>query len=64
MFQAWPVKMAKTQASSAPRMRPGDRDRNQTTVIDKKDRIGMDCRMSSSGTSSVPALWLFAAQVA
>ena len=64
MFQAWPVKMVKTQASSAPNTRPGDSDRNQTTVTDRKDRIGTDCRMSSSGTSNVPARGFLAAQVA
>src|SRR6201999_1737036 len=64
MFQAWPVKMEKMQASSAPKMRPGDSDRNHTMVIDRKERIGMDCRISSNGTSRVPARGFFAAQVA
>ena len=64
MFQAWLVKMAKTQASSAPNTRPGDSDRNQTTVTDRKPRIGTDCRMSSSGTSKMPARGFLAAQVA
>ena len=64
MFQAWLVKMAKTQASSAPKTRPGDSDRNQTTVIERNPRIGTDCRMSSSGTSNSLARGFFAAQVA
>ncbi len=64
MFQAWLVKMAKTQASSAPNIRPGDSDRNHTTVTDRKPRIGTDCRMSSNGTSRVPARGFLAAQVA
>ena len=64
MFQAWPVKMAKTQANSAPNTLPGDSDRNHTTVTDRKPRIGTDCRISSSGTKRLPARALFAAQVA
>ena len=51
MFQAWLVKMAKMQASSAPNIRPGERLKNQTTVTEMKPRIGTDCRISSNGTS-------------
>ena len=64
MFQAWPQKMVKTQASSAPNTRPGESDRNQTVVTDRKPRIGTDCRMSRRGTNSMPARGFLAAQVA
>src|SRR3954468_23457273 len=40
MFGTWLVKMTNTQASSAPSTRPGARDRNHTTVTDKKPRMG------------------------
>ena len=64
MFQAWLVKIAKMAASSAPRTWPGNRLMKNTTVKDRKPRIGTDCRMSSSGTRISPARRLFAAQVA
>ena len=64
MFQAWLVKRAKTQASSAPNTRPGERDKKNTTVMEMKLRIGTDCRMSSRGMSRLPARALLAAKVA
>ena len=64
MFQAWLVKRAKTQASSAPNTLTGDTDKKKTTVMEMKLRIGTDCRMSSRGMSRLPARALFAARVA
>ena len=64
MFQAWLVKMAKMAASSAPRMRPGNRLMKNTTVKVRKPRIGTDCSTSSTGTRISPARRLLAAQVA
>ncbi len=64
MFHAWLVKIAKMQASSAPATRPGVSDRKNTTVMEMKPRIGIDCRISSSGTSTISARRLLAAQVA
>ncbi len=64
MFQAWLVKIANTQASSAPRTRPGNKFRKNTTVKVKKPRIGTDCRMSSSGISTISARRLLAASAA
>jgi hypothetical protein len=64
MFQAWLVKMAKMQASSAPKTRPGNRFRKKTTVNERKPRIGTDCRISRMGIRISPARRLFAAMVA
>ena len=64
MFQAWLVKMAKIAASSAPSTWPGNRFMKNTTVNERKPMIGTDCRMSSTGTSSLAARRLLAAQVA
>ena len=64
MFQAWLVKIANTQASSAPNTWPGNRLRKNTTVKVRKPRIGTDCRMSSSGISTISARRLLAASVA
>src|SRR6202051_4929422 len=44
MFHAWLVKIANTQASSAPNTLPGNRFRKKTTVKVRKPRIGTDCR--------------------
>src|SRR6202007_3428186 len=49
MFQAWLVKIANTQASSAPSTFPGNRLRKKKTVKVRKTKIGTDCRMSKSG---------------
>src|ERR1700740_531784 len=49
MFQAWLVKIANTQAHSAPSTFAGHRLRKKTTVKVRKPRIGTDCRMSKSG---------------
>ncbi len=64
MFQAWLVNTAKIAASSRPRTRPGNSDMKNTTVNERKPRIGTDCRMSSTGIRISPARRLFAAQVA
>ncbi len=64
MFQAWLVKMANTEASSRPITWPGNRFMKNTTVKVRNPRIGTDCRMSSSGTSTSAARRLFAAAVA
>jgi hypothetical protein len=64
MFQAWLVKIANTAAHSAPSTRPGARDMKNTTVTERKPRMGTDCRMSRSGRSTVAARRLLAAHVA
>ncbi len=64
MFQAWLVKIANTQASSAPNTWPGKRFRKKTTVKVRKPRIGTDCRMSSSGIRTISARRLLAASAA
>ena len=64
MFQAWLVKIAKMAANSAPSTRPGASAMKKTTVTEMKPRIGTDCRMSSSGTSSRSARLFLAATVA
>ncbi len=64
MFQAWLVKMAKIATSSAPATRPGVSERKKTMVIEMNPSTGTDCRMSSSGTSTISALRLLAARVA
>ena len=52
MFQAWEVKIAKIAAHSTPKRLPGNRAMKPVTVMDRKPRMGMDCRMSSRGTST------------
>jgi hypothetical protein len=64
MFQAWLVKMTKTEASSAPSTRPGKRCRKKTVVKVRKPRIGTDWRMSRMGISTMPARRDLAASVA
>ena len=49
MFHACDVKMAKMAANSNPSSDPGNKAMNAATVIDKKPRIGTDCKMSSAG---------------
>src|SRR3984957_5765323 len=63
MFQAWLVKMAKIAASSSPSTWPGNRFMKNTTVKVRNPRIGTDCRMSSTGTSTSAARRLLAAAV-
>src|SRR5262249_28376098 len=46
MFQACEVKIAKIAAHSTPSSRPGNSAIKPVTVIDRKPRIGTDCRMS------------------
>jgi len=58
IFQAGPVKIAKTAANSAPSTRPGVSDMKNTTVTEMKPRIGTDCRMSSSGTRNDRATFM------
>ncbi len=55
MFQACEVKMAKIAAHSTPNRLPGNSAMKPVTVIARKPRMGMDCRMSSSGTSTFSA---------
>ena len=50
MFQAWEVKMAKMAAHSTPSRLPGNSAMKPVTVIERKPRMGMDWRMSRSGT--------------
>ena len=64
MFQACDVKMAKIAAHSTPSRLPGKRAMKPVTVIERKPRIGIDCRMSSSGTITRSAVLYFAATVA
>ena len=61
MFQAWLVKITKIAASSAPSTRPGNRFMKKVTVKVRNPRIGIDCRMSSTGTRMTPARRDFAA---
>src|SRR3979409_1600304 len=49
MFQAWLVKIANTQASSAPNTRPGNKIIKKTTGKGRKPRSGTDCRVPSKG---------------
>src|SRR6202035_853803 len=62
MFQAWLVKIANTQASSPPNTLPGNKFMKKTTVKVRKPRIGTDCRISSSGISTISARRAFCAQ--
>ena len=64
MFQAWEVKIAKTAAHSTPIRLPGNSAMKPVTVIDRKPRMGIDCRMSSIGTSTRSAARYFAASTA
>src|ERR1700730_13212394 len=64
MFQACEVKIAKIAAHSTPSSRPGNSAMKPVTVIDRKPRIGTDCRMSSTGIRIFSACRLFAAKVA
>jgi hypothetical protein len=64
MFQACEVKIAKIAAHSTPRSRPGKSAINPVTVIDRKPRIGTDCRISSTGIRIFSAVRLFAASAA
>src|SRR5581483_11263285 len=45
MFQACEVKIAKIAAHSTPSRRPGNSAIKPVTVIDKKPRMGTDCRI-------------------
>ena len=64
MFQAWLVKIAKIAAHSTPSSRPGKGAMNPVTVIERKPRIGTDCRMSSTGIRIFSAWRLLAASAA
>src|SRR3989442_9518173 len=52
MFQAWPVKIVSTDAISRPKFRCGNKATNPSTSPGKKPRMGMLCRMSSTGNST------------
>src|SRR5882757_5300465 len=64
MFQACDVKIAKIAAHSTPNRLPGNSAMKPVTVIDRKPRIGIDCRMSSNGTSTRSAARYLAASAA
>ena len=64
MFQACEVKIAKIAAHSTPSRLPGNSAMKPVTVIDRKPRIGIDCRMSSIGTSTRSAARYLAASAA
>ncbi len=64
MFQAWLVKIANTAAHSAPSTLPGNSPMKNVTVNDRKPRIGTDCKMSSTGISTISQRRLLAASVA
>ena len=64
MFQACDVKIAKMAAHSTPSRLPGNSAMKPVTVIDRKPRIGIDCRMSSIGTITRSAARYFAAMAA
>ena len=49
MFHAWLVKISRIAASSSPTVRPGTRAARPSTTAGMNDRIGILCRMSSSG---------------
>ncbi len=56
MFQACEVKIAKIAAHSTPIRLPGNSAMKPVTVIDRKPSTGIDCRMSSAGTSTFSAV--------
>src|ERR1700744_590515 len=64
MFQACEVKIANIAASSTPNKLPGNSAMNGATAIAWKPRMGMDCRMSSSGTSTFSSARTLAANAA
>ena len=64
MFQACEVKIAKIAAHSTPSSRPGKRAMKPVTVIDRKPRIGTDCRMSRIGIRIFSPCRLLAATAA
>ena len=64
MFQACEVKMAKIAAHSTPSRLPGNRAMKPVTVMDRKPRMGIDCRMSRIGISTLPSAFTLAASVA
>ena len=64
MFQACDVKIAKIAAHSTPKRLPGNSRMNGATAIAWKPRMGIDCRMSSSGTSTFSAARYFEASTA
>ena len=59
MFQAWAVKMVKTEHSSAPSTEPGNSFRKKARVKVRKVRTGRDWRMSRMGISTISARRLF-----
>ena len=64
MFQAWLVKIAKIAAHSGPSRLPGNSLIQPVTVIVRKLRIGIDCKMSRMGIRIFSAMRLLAAAAA
>ena len=64
MFHACEVKIAKIAAHSTPSRLPGNSKMNGATAIAWNPRIGIDCKMSSSGTRTFSAARYFAASTA
>ncbi len=64
MFQAWAVKTRNIEANSAPSTLLGASFMNQASVMVRNASTGTDCRMSSSGISTISACRLFAASAA
>src|SRR5271166_622056 len=60
MLKAWLLKIANIAASSAPSVLPGKRPRKNVKVNERKPRTGADCRMSSTGISTISARRLLA----
>ena len=55
MFQACEVNIAKIRCTLEARADPGNSAMKPVIVIDRKPRIGTDCRMSSSGIKTFSA---------
>src|SRR5579883_1101949 len=64
MFQAWLVKIAKIAAHSGPSRLPGNSLIQPVIVMLRKERIGIDWRMSRIGIRIFSAIRLFAAAAA
>src|ERR1700690_32170 len=58
------VKIAKMGGHLTPNRLPGNRAMKPATVMDRKPRIGIDCRMSSKGTMTRSATRYLAATAA
>ncbi len=62
MFQAWPVKIMITEASSSPTLLCGKSATSARTRPGMKPSTGMLWRMSSAGMRTRSATWSWAAQ--